>query len=306
MSQEFEEIPHSGGTSIIVSGLRRHYGIITRTPLSKAGAAILLVYLTTAVLAPYIVPHDPGEIQRADDGSVARFAEPGTEHLFGTTNYGRDVFSQTIVSARVSMFVGLVAAFMGIVIGTTVGITSAFYGGLVDDVLMRFVDIVYALPFIPFIFILALFFGQGLFNITLAIALVLWRASSRVIRSQTLSIKQRPYIEAARAAGVGNFRLMYRHILPNVLPLAFLYGSFAIGAAILAEAGVAFLGMGDPNLLSWGKMINLAYSTGSIRRAPWWAIAPGISITLVVVSVFLISREYEQVANPELEDTVQQ
>lgn len=306
MSQQTEDIHRRSRRWSIVDGLRTHYDIITRTNMSKAAAVILLSFLILGALAPFIAPYDPGEIQRGDDGQIARFHPPSADFLFGTTNYGRDVFSQTLISARVSMFVGLVAAFIGIVIGTTIGITSAFYGGWIDDVLMRFVDIVYALPFIPFIFILALFFGQGLYNITLAIALVLWRASSRVIRSQTLSIKQRPYIEAARAAGVGNFRLMYRHILPNVMPLAFLYGSFAIGAAILAEAGVAFLGMGDPNLLSWGKMINLAYSTGSIREAWWWAIAPGMSITLVVVSVFLISREYEQVANPELEDTYQQ
>jgi peptide/nickel transport system permease protein len=282
--------------------LHRQAKIIGRERSSRFAAYVLMLFVAVSVFAPYIAPRDPFEIQRSAGGDIQRLQPPSTDFWFGTTDMGRDIFSQIILGAQVSLTVGLVAALIAIVLGSTFGIVSAYYGGWIDDILMRITDIAYAMPFLPFIFLLVIFFGPDRFNIAIAISLLLWRSTARVVRSQTLSIKERPYIEAAKATGTNDFRIMRAHILPNVAPLIFLYGAIAIAVAILAEAGIAFLGMGDPQKISWGQMIYEVYQTGNIREAPWWVIAPGSVITLVVVSVFFVSRAYEQVANPDLED----
>lgn len=269
--------------------------------LAKISMLILVGMIFISVFAPVFAPYGPQERQRADDGGLERLSSPSADHLLGTTEFGYDVFSMLVYGSRVSLFVGLLAAVLSITIGTTVGVVSAYYGGRVDTVLMRITDIVYSVPFIPFIFLLVLFMGPSTQNIAIAIALVLWRASARVIRSQTLTIKERPFIESAEAIGASNFRVMYKHILPNVSPLVFLYGAFAISAAILAEAGVSFLGMGDPDSVSWGQIIYTAYQNGAFESAPWWIIPPGVCITIVVVSVFMIARVYEKVSNPDLD-----
>jgi peptide/nickel transport system permease protein len=143
--------------------------------------------------------------------------------------------------------------------------------------------------------------GDGLLNVIIAISLIQWRSTSRVIRSQVLTIKERPYIEAAEAAGVGHLRTMYAHLLPNVLPLVLLYGAFSIGWAVIAEASLAFLGFGAPLEISWGQIIYQAYIANAIQRAWWWAIPAGLAINLFVISVFLIGRTYEKVTNPDLQ-----
>jgi len=279
--------------------LRGQQQIFQSDRVGQLGLGILLVFILIGLFAPWIAPFEPREIQRTD-GSIDNLQSPSSEYLFGTTDKGRDVFSQTILSTRISLIVGALAAFISVVLGTMVGIVSAFYGGRVDDILMRITDIVYSIPFLPFVIALILIIGPGLVNIILAISLVMWRATARVIRSQVLTIKQRPYIEAAKATGTSNGRIMLKHILPNVLPIVLLYGAFTTGWAIIAEASISFLGFGDPAMISWGRMIQTVYNAGLIRDAWWWVAPPGICITLLVISVFLISRSYEEVANPEL------
>lgn len=267
--------------------------------VGQLGLGILLVFVLVGLFAPWIAPFEPREIQRTE-GSIDDLQSPSSQYLLGTTDKGRDVFSQTVLSTRISLIVGTLAAFISVVIGTMVGIVSAFYGGRVDNILMRITDIVYSIPFLPFVIALILIIGPGLVNIILAISLVMWRATARVIRSQVLTIKQRPYVEAAKATGTSNGRIMLKHILPNVLPIVLLYGAFTTGWAIIAEASISFLGFGDPTMISWGRMIQTVYNAGLIREAWWWVAPPGICITLLVISVFLISRSYEEVANPEL------
>lgn len=283
----------------LLSRLRAQRQIFESDRVGQLGLAILLVFVLVGLFAPAIAPYEPREIQRTD-GSIDSLEPPSSQYLFGTTDKGRDVFSQTVMSTRISLIVGTLAAFMSVVLGTTIGIVSAFYGGRVDDVLMRITDIVYSIPFLPFVIALILIIGPGLVNIIIAISLVMWRATARVIRSQVLTIKERPYIETARAAGTSNRRIMLKHIFPNVLPIVLLYGAFTTGWAIIAEASVSFLGFGDPTMISWGRMIQTVYNAGLIRDAYWWVAPPGICITLLVISVFLISRSYEEVANPEL------
>lgn len=272
--------------------------------LGQLGLAILVAFVLVGLFAPMLAPYGVDDRHRGEDGRLKSLQPPSADHPFGTTYLGRDVLSQTILSTRVSLIVGLLASFMSVVIGTNVGLISGYMGGWVDDVVMRVTDIVYGLPFLPFIIVLVVILGPDLLNIIVAIALIQWRQSARVIRSQVLSHKQRPYVESARTIGASDLRIMYVHILPNVIPLVFLYAAFAVAFAIIFEASISFLGFGDPATFSWGKMIFVAYSNDIVIQAPWWVIPPGLAIMLTVMAVFFLGRTLERVAKPELQNEV--
>lgn len=268
--------------------------------MGQFGIVLLVTFILLALFAPLLAPYNPDTRHETDMGVLDRLAEPSSEHLLGTNHEGQDVLSQLLYGTQVSVFVGLLAALIAVFIGTNVGLITAYYGGLVDDVLMRLVDIAYGLPFLPFVIVLVFILGADLFNIVLVIAALLWRDSARVIRSEVLSQKERDYVESAKAIGASDVRILYRHILPNVLPIAFLYVAFAVAYAVIFEASIAFLGYGDPALISWGKMLYQAYTYGALRTAWWWVIPPGIMLMLLVSSVFFIGRTLEKFTNPEL------
>lgn len=303
MSTDFDILPeHRGDESTIRQFLATQREIFAGERLGQLGVAILLGFLLVGLFAPYIAPYDAGERVRGEGGELKRFQEPSAQHPLGTTRLGRDVLSRVLVGTRIALLVGFLAAFMSVFIGTNVGLISGYFGGWVDDLLMRVTDIVYGVPFLPFIIVLVVILGPGLLNMILAISLIQWRSTSRVIRSQVLTVKERPYVEAAEAAGASDLRIMYLHILPNVLPLVFLYGAFSVGWAVIAEASISFLGFGDPLSVSWGKMLFTAYTANAIRQAWWWVLPPGLAINLFVISGFLIGRTYEKVSNPELRE----
>ena len=282
--------------------LKYVWGIIRRDKLAMIGVFILAGFSLLAILGPWIIPHPPADNLRGEDGSVLRMEGPSISDrtYLGTTNYGEDVLSQVIISTQTSVIVGISAAFIAVFIGANVALISAYYGGLVDDALMRVVDIAYGLPFLPFAIVLVFIFGQGLFNMIIVIAAILWRDSARVVRSEVLTQKQRPYVKSAKAIGASDIRIMYKHIFPNVLPLVGLYAAFAVAYAIIYEASLAFLGFGDPELFSWGQMLFQAYHSGGIRFAWWWVLPPGVSLMLIVMAVFFIGRSLEEITNPEL------
>ncbi|GEM_PF-165807 len=234
------------------------------------------------------------------DPYVNELAPPSREHLFGTTHLGRDIWSQVIYGSRTALMVGIIAALMVNLLGFTVGLISGYYRGGVDSFLMRVVDIMYGMPLEPFAIVLVLIFGPGLWIIILAIGLLTWRTNARVIRSQVLSLVERPFIKAARISGASHLRIMLVHIAPNVLPLAFLQLAVAMGYAITAEATLSFLGLGPPRVYSWGTILHAARLSGAWRTAWWWIIPPGVFISATVVSVFLISRAVEVWTNPRL------
>ena len=270
-------------------------------PLGQFGLFIFLAFLLIGLFAPFLAPYGADDVMRGDEGEVLRYDAPSTDHLLGTTQYGRDVASQVILGTRMSLMVGFIAAFITVTLGTLVGLLAGYYGGIVDSVLMRITDIAYGIPFLPFLIVLVIMLGASFSSIVIGISVLMWRASARVIRSQVLTVKQRPYIEAAKATGVSDRRLIIRHLLPNVLPLTFLYIAFAVNIAILAEASLAFLGFGDPNSVSWGTMLFEAYNADAHRHGWWWIITPGVALSLIVISVFSIARAYERLTNPELE-----
>jgi peptide/nickel transport system permease protein len=268
--------------------------------MAYTGLVILGFFTLIAVFGDFLTLHDPSAISRGPNGDVLRLAPPSLSHPFGTTHLGRDVFSQVILGARVSLIVGIAAAFVSTFIGTNAALLAGYYGGHLDDVLMRLVDIAYAIPFLPFVIVLVFIFGASIWNIILVISLLMWRSSARVIRSEVLTHKERPYVESAEASGASDLRIMYRHIFPNVLPLVGLYMAFGVAWGVIYEASIAFLGFGDPDLYSWGSILYEAYNSGAIRFAWWWVIPPGICIMLFVMAVFFIGRSIEKITNPDL------
>lgn len=223
----------------------------------------------------------------------------GNRYILGTDSYGRDIFSQLIWGSRIALLVGFAASFLSVMIGVMVGVVAGYSGGSVDVVLMRLTDVVLVMPFLPLIIVLAAVMGPSIWNIILAITLVGWPGTARIIRSQVLSLKERPFIDAARVTGASNTRIMFRHIVPNVLPLAFLYMTFAVTGAILGEAALSFIGLGDPTTMSWGMMLYFV-SHGYTLKAWWWLLPPGIAITLLVLGFFLVGRAFEEIINPRL------
>jgi peptide/nickel transport system permease protein len=202
--------------------------------------------------------------------------------------------------AKVAFIVGLSCAFISVVLGTAIGMISGYAGGIVDTILMRIADIFMVLPSLVILLILASLWELSIWVIIFIIAIMRWPSVSRIIRSQTLSLKSRPFIEASRVAGASNFRIIFKHIMPNVLPLAFLYMTFRVTAAILVEAALSFLGFGDPGQVSWGMMLQWVWSSGHMFQAPYWLLPPGICISLLTLSFYMLGRAMDEVLDPRL------
>lgn len=265
----------------------------------------LLFFSILAIFGPLIAPYGPTE-RVYDSSGMVRYAPPvflggDSPAILGTTPHGYDIFSQLLYGARPTIIIGLVAAVITTTVGTIVGLTSGYYGGRIDDLLMRIVDFAYGLPMLPTVILMVALLGPSYLNIIIAIVLLQWRSSARVIRSQVLSVRQRQFVKSAKVAGASDRRIIVKHIAPNILPLAVLYGAFAMAWAILTEAGVSFLGLGDPEHVSYGVMLNNSFTHNAMMHgAWWWFIPPGLFIVVIVLSGFLIGRGYEEVANPTL------
>jgi len=280
--------------------LRSSASVLQRDRFALVGVLIYGSFILLAIVTPFVAPYDPLQIVM-HNGTYLPSSPPSAEHWLGTTNLGRDIFSQFLFSIQPTLLIGFTAAFFVVLIGTIIGLLGGYYGGQVDMVLGRITDIAFGIPFVPFVIVLVAFLGGSIWNIVIAMALLLWRDTARVIRSQVLVIREKSFIEAARISGASDLRIIFIHIAPNVLPLAFLYGSLAVGWAVLTEASVSFLGFGDPNVVSWGFMIQDAYLSQALARgAWWWFVPPGIAIMLTVMAGFFIGRGYEELLYPRL------
>ena len=301
------DAPPAGGRPPVQERLaaaaRRLITLPSRDPFAIAGLIIYVAFVLVAIFADLLATHDPNEILFLESGRLARSIPPGAEHFLGTTNLGRDIYSQLILGTRGALIVGVTAAFAVVTVGTVIGLVSGYLGGLIDTLLMRLADIALGIPFLPFVIVLVAFLGPGMWNVVLGIALLLWPNTARVIRSQVLSLRERSFVEAARVTGSGTWRVLFVHIAPNILPLSLLYGSIAVGWAILTEASVSFLGFGDANTISWGYMLQDAFISQALSRGAYhWFVPPGLCIVLVVVAGFFISRGYEELFFPKLRD----
>ncbi|HEY7033062.1 MAG TPA: ABC transporter permease [Thermomicrobiales bacterium] len=276
--------------------------MLGRDRFARTGAIIYAVIAFVAIFAPVLAPHDPHAVMEKD-GVWLTNEKPSREFLLGTTNIGRDIFSQLIYGARPALLVGFTAAFFVVFIGTLVGLIAGYFGGWTDSVLMRITDVAFGIPFLPFVIVLVAFLRPSIWNIVLSMAILLWCDTARVIRSQVLTLRQRSYVQAAKVAGASSWRTIFVYIAPNILSLSLLYGTLAVGWAILTEAAVSFLGLGDPGVVSWGFMLQDAYVSQALARgAYYWFVPPGICIMLTVMAGFFIGRGTEELLFPRLRE----
>ena len=267
--------------------------------MGRIGALLIAFVLIAALFAPYLGTVDPQASGQREDILNA----PSTEHWLGTDDLGRDVWSQIIFGSRVSLAIGLITAFVTVVTGTLIGLIAGYYGGLIEEVLVKIIDFFMMLPVLPLMIILAAVLGPNLWNIIMVISVVSWPTTARVVRSQVLSIKERPYVEAARCIGAGNVRLMFGEIMPNVLPLMFAQAVLMITYAIYDEAILAFLGLGDPTRISWGSMLHFAFESGVMARSPWWIGSPIVSIIILIVGFSLLGTAVTDVLTPQYRES---
>jgi len=278
-----------------VRRLRDFWSLYKGSRIGMLGLFFILAFIALAVVAPWLAPYDP----RGLVGTP--FQPPTSGHLLGTDQLGRDIYSQLIWGSRISLLVGLLASAFSVAIGTAIGLMSGYYRGPPDSILMRITDLFITLPNLPFMLILAALIGRSVWNIIFVIAVTGWTGTARMVRSQTLSIKERPYIEAARSVGARDGHILVRHILPNVLPLVFANAIVGIVDAILAESGLSFLGLGDPTNPSWGLILKYANEAGALATGRWWfIIPPGVCIMLVAIGFAFSSYSLDQILNPRL------
>jgi peptide/nickel transport system permease protein len=259
---------------------------------------MLGIVVFAAVFAPWVAPYNPYERVQVEASDI--LAPPDAEHLLGRDDAGKDVWSQLIYGARVSLTVGFTASLGSMLIGTTVGLTAGYYGKRVDNFLMRIVDFLMVIPDLPLMLVIIAVWGRGLEKIIVVITLLSWTYTARLVRSQTLSIKERQFVTRARAIGASNPRIILRHILPQVIPLIMAQAVLDISASILAESSLSFLGLGDPTLISWGNMLNFAFERAVSRGAWWFLLPPGFAILWVSLSLILIGNSLEEIVNPRV------
>lgn len=275
--------------------LRDFWRLYRKSALGKLGLVIVSFFVIMALAAPWIAPFDPFSFVGDP------FLKPSSTYIFGTDQVGRDIFSRVIYGTRISLLIGLVASAMTIGLGTMIGLVSGYLGGWIDNGLMRITDLFIIIPALPLMLIMASILGKGITNIIIVITVVGWTATARMVRSQTLSLKERPFTEASRAIGSTDLHTIVRHIVPNVFPLVFANGMIAIVDAILSEAGLSFLGFGDPSAPSWGMVLHFADIAGSTVNGYWWYIVPpGICIMFLVMGFAFISYSTDQILNPRL------
>jgi peptide/nickel transport system permease protein len=271
----------------------RLWGVARANPLGVLGGLLILTLVVAGLFAPLIAPYPINQFS----GAPAR--APSNDHIFGTDKFGQDIFSRVVHGARISLKVGFFAVGIGTVIGMAIGITSGYSGGVLDTVVQRVVDTAIAFPQLILLLIVIRVLGPSIFNVILVVAIGIIPGVSRVVRSAVLSERQNQYIEAARALGASDARIIVRHLTPNVLPLGIVIATTLLGAAILAEASLSFLGLGiPPPNPSWGADVSASRTSFPINT--WAALFPGLAISLTVLGFNLLGDALRDILDPRL------
>ena len=264
--------------------------------LGRVGVALLAVPTVAAVFAPLVARHSPGR------ASGAPLLHPSLGHPLGTDGLGVDIFSQLVYGSRISLAIGVGAALLAIVVGLLVAVVAGWRRGWAEAALMRLVDITLAFPFLPLVLVLAAFFGRSLVTTAIVIGAVAWARPARVLRAQVLELREHQHVQAARAMGASGVRTVVRHILPRMTPLISAQFVRVANAAVISEAALAFLGLGDPNQASWGIMLSNASSSNALLTGAWkwWMVPAGLALTIVVVGFAFVGYAAEEKADPRL------
>jgi len=264
-------------------------------PLGVAGAVIMAVFVFAAIFADFITAYSP-----IATSSASVLAPPNDMHWFGADNMGRDIYTRIVYGARISLAVGIGSTSLGCFFGVILGLASGYLGGWVDLVIQRIVDVLQAVPLLVLALVMAAALGPALDNTIVAIAIPLIPYSARVVRSSTLTLREQPFVEAARAVGMSEFRIAVRHVLPNTLAPLIVIATAQLGAAILTEASLSFLGLGVPEPHpSWGRMLSES-AAEYVRTAPWLVIFPGVAISLAVFGTNLLGDALRDILDPRL------
>lgn len=290
--------------NLLLEGLAEFTGEVRGNRIIELSLLFLLFIGFLALFGNAVMPYEYDEHHYTEDDQLLRMSPPSGEHLLGTNEQGQDVLSRVIYGAQPTLLTGLLGGTIIVSIGLTVGVTAGYYGGWVDEVLMRLVDVLYGIPFIPFAVVLLGFLGIGFWSTIFLIGLLLWRGNSRIFRSQVLQLKERSYVRSAKASGAGDIYIMVYHILPNMIGMVILFLALGIGTSILLAAGLAFLGFLNPFIPSWGVMIRNAYNSGFLVEAWWWSMPPGILISFTILATYLIGREYERLQESKIQREV--
>ena len=273
---------------------RQFYRELLRQKSAVIGASILFFFIIVAIFAPLIATHDP----RNADVS-ARLEGWSPDHYFGTDKVGRDIFSRIVYGSRISIKVGLVAMTFSISIGALLGVIAGYYGGWIDNIIMRIMDMMLAMPSILLAMVIVTILGQSLTNAIIAVSVVYIPQYARILRASVLTIREQDYVTAAHAIGVSDFRILTRAILPNCLAPLIVQATLGMGAAILDAAGLSFLGLGaEIGEPEWGAMLN--ENRALIRRAPWTVMTPGVAIFLIVLGFNLLGDALRDVLDPQV------
>jgi len=281
-----------------LKSFRDYFKLLLTHKMGLAGIAVFVILLIAVIFAPYLRTVDPSRTGLAEN----ILSPPSYQFWLGTDHLARDIWSQTIYGARIALLVGFTAAIATVGIGTLVGLTAGYFGGRLEEVLMRITDFVMMLPYLPLMIILAAVLGPSIWNIIFVVSIVYWPYTARVIRSQVLSLKERGFVEASRSVGASDGLLIFGEIMPNVVPLMFAQAVLMVTWAIYAEALLAFLGLGDPTTMSWGMMINYAFQTGLMTMAPWWVIPPIVCILVTILAFTFLGTAVSDILKPGYKD----
>ena len=269
--------------------------IIRQQPQAMAGLVVLVVTIAIALLAPYIAPYSA----HAKVGPV--YQAPSGKHLLGLDDGGVDMLTLLLWGSRVSLVVGFAATVVAMIVGGGIGLLAGYFGGKTDVVLMRVPDYFLVIPDIPLMIAAAAIWGRSLVNIILIIGLIYWTSTARLIRAQVKSVRERVYVKRARAMGASNTRLMVKHVLPQVTPLLVANTVLMMAFAIFAETAIAFLGLGDPTAISWGRLIENAFEGNAVILGAWWAVVPpGVCVAVVILACTMLGQGIEDALNPRL------
>lgn len=276
--------------------LRRFTRVFFRQPGGVAGLAVLALVVILAIAAPLFIHTSDLDVINAPG---APLAPPSARFALGTDQAGRSILTLVIWGTRSSLTIGVIATACTVGIGTAFGLLAGHFTGLTSKVLMAVTDWFIAMPALPLAIALAAVLGQSDASITIAIAVTTWSSTARVVRAQTLAVEARPFIERARALGAGQFQVLLRQVLPNVTPMVLVNSILTVSGAIVSEATLQFLGLGDPTSVSWGSMLDQAFQQGAVSSGAWWYIVPpGVAILIVVLGFTLTGRAIEAALNP--------